>query len=100
MKIKAKIELSGANAGLVGLPLAPDNLANMKTVVQEKSVVTYFEADKIGSLIASVDDFLMNAKVAQEVAQEVVQEVVQEVAQEVVQEVGEGAEGRRKKKGV
>jgi len=72
MKIKAKIEISGASASLVAIPLMPDNMANMKTVIKERGAITYFEADKIGSLIASVDDYLMNAKVAQDVAEMVV----------------------------
>ncbi len=74
MKIKAKIEISGANADLVAIPLMPDNMDNMNTVIKEKGAVTYFEADKIGSLIASVDDYLMNAKVAQDMAELVVSE--------------------------
>jgi len=74
MKIKAKIEISEANADLVAIPLMPDNMDNMNTVIKEKGAVTYFEADKIGSLIASVDDYLMNAKVAQDMAELVVSE--------------------------
>lgn len=72
MKIKAKIRISGATADLVAIPLMQDNMATMKTVIKEKSVVTYFEAEKLGSLIASVDDYLMNAKVAQDMAKMVV----------------------------
>jgi hypothetical protein len=74
MKIKAKIEISEANADLVAIPLMLDNMDNMNTVIKEKGAVTYFEADKIGSLIASVDDYLMNAKVAQDMAELVVSE--------------------------
>jgi hypothetical protein len=44
-----------------------DNTARMKTVVTAERVVTCFEADKLGSLIASVDDFLMNARVARDI---------------------------------
>ena len=72
MKIKAKIEISGATADLVAKSLMPDNMNNMKTVIKENRVATYFEAEKIGSLIATVDDYLMNAKVAQEVVEMVV----------------------------
>ncbi len=77
MKIKAKIEISGATANLVAIPLMPDNMANMKTVIKERGAITYFEADKIGSLIVSVDDYLMNAKVAQDVAEMVVNEEIE-----------------------
>ncbi len=76
MKIKAKIEISGAKADLVAIPLMQDNMANMKTVVTENSAITYFEADKIGSLIASVDDYLMNAKVARDMVEMVETESV------------------------
>lgn len=77
MKIKAKIEISGANTDLVASPLMRDNMNNMKTVIKEKSAVTYFEADKIGSLIASVDDYLMNAKIAQDMVETVVSEEIE-----------------------
>jgi len=72
MKIKAKIEISGTTADLVAKSLMPDNMNNMKTVIKENRVATYFEAEKIGSLIATVDDYLMNAKAAQEVVEMVV----------------------------
>ncbi|MBE0516429.1 MAG: hypothetical protein IBX41_03420 [Methanophagales archaeon] len=74
MKLKAKIEISGENADLVAYPLMHDNMESMRTVVKDKSAVTYFEADKIGSLIASVDDYLMNAKVARDIVELVVDE--------------------------
>ena len=74
MKIRAKIEISGENADLVAYPVMHDNMESMRTVVKNKSVVTYLEADKIGSLIACVDDYLMNAKVARDIVQLVVDE--------------------------
>jgi len=74
MKIKAKIEISGENADLAAIALMHDNMDTMRTVVADKRVVTYFKADKIGSLIASVDDYLMNAKVAQEIVKLAVSE--------------------------
>ncbi len=67
MKIRAKIEIHGANAALAGVPLMQDNTARMKTVVTAERVITCFETDKLGSLIASVDDFLMNARVARDI---------------------------------
>jgi len=82
MRIKAKIKIRGTNADLVAVPLTLDNTNNMNTEIEEKSAVTYFEAEKIGTLIASVDDYLMNAK----------------VAQDMVLAVDEEAEGKRIKK--
>jgi len=78
MKIKARIKISGANAVLVAIPLMQDNMNNMETVIEEKSVETHFEATKIGSLIASVDDYLMNANVARDMIELVVNEAEEE----------------------
>ncbi|MHC1599930.1 MAG: KEOPS complex subunit Pcc1 [Candidatus Methanospirareceae archaeon] len=69
MKIKAKIKISGENADLTAIPLMHDNMDTMRTVVADKRVVTYLTADKIGSLIASVDDYLMNAKIARDIVE-------------------------------
>jgi len=74
MKLKAKIEISGEYADLIAYPLMQDNMANMRTIVRDTRAATYFEAPKIGSLIASVDDYLMNAKVAREIVELVVGE--------------------------
>jgi len=74
MKIKAKITISGENAELAVIPLIHDNTDTMKTVVTEKSAVTCFESEKIGSVIASVDDYLMNAKVAEDIVKLAVDE--------------------------
>ena len=72
MKIKAKIEMSGEHTELAAIPLLHDNTDTMRTIVTDKSAVTYFEVDKLGSLIATVDDYLMNAKVARDIVELVV----------------------------
>jgi hypothetical protein len=69
MKIKANIAIRGADADLVAIPLMPDNTDRIKTAIKEKSAVTAIEATKIGTLIASVDDYLMNAKVARDMVE-------------------------------
>jgi hypothetical protein len=38
----------------------------MRVELMEDKAVVYFKADKIGSLLSTVDDFLMNAKIAEE----------------------------------
>ncbi|HUV02305.1 MAG TPA: KEOPS complex subunit Pcc1 [Desulfobacteria bacterium] len=74
MKIKAKITISGENAELAAIPLMHDNTDTMKTAVTKRSAVTCFESEKIGSVIASVDDYLMNAKVAEDIVKLAVDE--------------------------
>ncbi len=68
MKIKGKLTFKGENAGeLVGIiakSLAPDNVPGIETDVEENCVTVVFEGDKVGSILASVDDYLMNAKIA------------------------------------
>ena len=45
--------------------LAPDNLRSMKSEISDSKISVYFQSEKIGSLIATVDDFLMNLKIAE-----------------------------------
>ena len=78
MKIKAKIKISGSKAYLVAIPLMPDNMNNMETVLEENSAETYFKATKIGSLIASVDDYLMNATIARDMIELVLNDAIRE----------------------
>ena len=44
--------------------MEPDNLGNITTEYKKDLVTTFFISEKIGSLIASVDDYLMNARIA------------------------------------
>ena len=64
MKIKARIEINDEHADLAAIPLMQDNTESMRTVVVDQRAITYIETEKIGSLIASVDDYVLNAKVA------------------------------------
>ena len=71
MRIKGRLTFKGENAGelvnIIAQSLAPDNVSEMETVVDENSVTVIFSADKIGTILASVDDYLMNAKIASDV---------------------------------
>ncbi len=68
MKIRGKLtfasEDAGKMAGIIALSLAPDNVPGMMTDVDEGSVTVNFSADKVGTMLSSVDDYLMNAKIA------------------------------------
>lgn len=46
--------------------LHPDNLPNMSTEITEGKMKIHIESEKITSLIAVMDDLLMNAKIAEE----------------------------------
>lgn len=68
MRIRGRLVFRGEEAGelvsIIAQSLAPDNVPGMETTVEEKSVIVTFRADRIGTLLASVDDYLMNAKIA------------------------------------
>ncbi|MCX9024475.1 MAG: KEOPS complex subunit Pcc1 [Candidatus Methanoperedens sp.] len=68
MRIKGKLTLKSEKAdelvNVIAQSLAPDNVSGMKTIVEGDSVTVMFEGDKVGTILASVDDYLMNAKIA------------------------------------
>ena len=74
MKITTNIEFKDEGAMQVAKrianSLAPDNLTNMRTEVKDDSVCIHINTEKIISLIATVDDLLMNAKIAEEIAED------------------------------
>lgn len=49
--------------------LRPDNLANMETIPAPDRVVTTLTGPALRSVIASVDDYLMNLLLAEEVCE-------------------------------
>ncbi|HVN66016.1 MAG TPA: KEOPS complex subunit Pcc1 [Methanomicrobiales archaeon] len=51
----------------VACALAPDNLASMRTRAGDGVVVTEIEGANLRSIIASVDDYLMNLAIAEDV---------------------------------
>lgn len=72
MKINCKIRFEGEGnsseyAKNVAYSLQPDNLPNMCTEVDEEGSTTYLHTGKITTLISTLDDFLMNAKIAEDV---------------------------------
>ncbi|WP_407355877.1 KEOPS complex subunit Pcc1 [Methanolobus sp. WCC5] len=74
MKITTTIEFKDEGAMQVAKrianSLAPDNLTNMHTEITEDAVSIHISTERIGSLIATVDDLLMNAKIAEEIARD------------------------------
>ena len=74
MRIKAGIKMKGEDACLVAGALMPDNVNNIKTELKEKdgSAIVHLEAPRIGTLIATMDDYLMNARVAQDMVRIVI----------------------------
>ncbi|MDY6966405.1 MAG: KEOPS complex subunit Pcc1 [Halobacteriota archaeon] len=54
---------------IIASSLMPDNLPNMENMIVDGTVVTDITNDRLSSLIATIDDYLMNAKVAEEICE-------------------------------
>jgi hypothetical protein len=71
MKITGTIEFpdpeSRESAARILRALSPDNLRSMESETSDERVAVRFSSEKIGSLLATVDDFLMNVKIGEEV---------------------------------
>jgi hypothetical protein len=62
------ITIGCPNASVIVDALAPDNLRNMTMHSTGASLVVEMSAPRLGTLISTVDDLLMNAKIACELA--------------------------------
>lgn len=66
MQIEGVITTVHRDAACVASALAPDNLRSMKTTASGDTVTTVIAGTQLRSVIASVDDYLMNLAVAQD----------------------------------
>jgi hypothetical protein len=66
MHIKGRITTGHRNAECVALALAPDNLRSMTTTADGDHVITMIEGTQLRSVIASMDDYLMNLTIAED----------------------------------
>jgi hypothetical protein len=73
MKITGTIEFSDPesrrSAARILKALSPDNLRSMESEISDGRVAVLFHSEKIGSLLATVDDFLMNVKIGEGIEQ-------------------------------
>ena len=56
----------GKQAETVAKAVQPDNLPNMSLVIDADRFRLQFSTEKIGTLLSTVDDLLMNIKIAEE----------------------------------
>ena len=66
MQIEGTITTRHGNAPCIAAALAPDNLHSMETKAEGDTVVTTITGTQLRSVIASVDDYLMNLAVAED----------------------------------
>jgi hypothetical protein len=65
MQIAGTITTVHENARCVAAALAPDNLRSMETKADGGTVITTITGTQLRSVIASMDDYLMNLAVAE-----------------------------------
>jgi len=66
MQIEGTITTLHTGAACVAGALSPDNLRSMETRAEGNRVVTTITGTQLRSVIASVDDYLMNLAVAED----------------------------------
>ena len=72
MKIEGKLTFKGERAeelvNIIARSLAPDNVPGIKTIIENDSVTVLFEGEKVGTILSSVDDYLMNATIVEKLS--------------------------------
>ena len=66
MQINGRIATVHRNAQCVASALAPDNLTSMTTTAEGDHVTTLLTGTQLRSVIASMDDYLMNLAIAED----------------------------------
>ena len=64
--IWTRLVFYGEIAGLVAGAIEPDNLSNMSLQTDTDRICLQFSTEKIGTLLSTVDDLLMNIKIAED----------------------------------
>lgn len=64
--IRTSLTFWGTQAKTVAEAVRPDNLPNMSLQIDVDCFRLQFSAEKIGTLLSTVDDLLMNIKIAEE----------------------------------
>jgi len=64
--IRTGLTFWGTQAEAVAEAVRPDNLPNMSLQIDGGSFRLQFSTEKIGTLLSTVDDLLMNIKIAEE----------------------------------
>jgi tRNA threonylcarbamoyladenosine modification (KEOPS) complex Pcc1 subunit len=62
----ARLTFWGKQSESVARAVKPDNLPNMSLQIDGERLCLQFSTEKIGTLLSTVDDLLMNIKIAEE----------------------------------
>jgi hypothetical protein len=64
--IAARLTFEGKDAEALGLAIGPDNLPEMVMKAEGEHLRFEFSVQKIGTILATLDDLLMNLRIAEE----------------------------------
>ena len=67
VKCRARLSVESCDARLIAQAIGADNLPYVKTRFEGGFVITDVEVDSVGSLLVTLDDILVNIKVANDV---------------------------------
>ena len=65
--MRATLTFHGKDAEALGRAIGPDNLPEMVMKADRESLNFEFSVQKIGTMLATLDDLLMNLKIAEEI---------------------------------
>ena len=72
MKIEGKLTFKSERADelvrVIARSLAPDNVSEMETVAEDNKATVTFKGNKVGTVLSSVDDYLMNATIVEKLS--------------------------------
>ncbi len=72
MKIRGKLTFKSDRAdelvNIIALSLSPDNVSNMETKITGDIAIVGFEGENVGTILSSVDDYLMNATIVEKLS--------------------------------
>jgi tRNA threonylcarbamoyladenosine modification (KEOPS) complex Pcc1 subunit len=66
-RCRARLSIASCDAKLIARSISADNLPYVRTRYEDGLVITEVDAGSIGSLLATLDDILVNIKVANDV---------------------------------
>lgn len=67
VKCKARLSVESCDSGFIARAIGADNLPYVKTRFEGGRVITDVEVGSIGSMLVTLDDILVNIKVANDV---------------------------------
>jgi hypothetical protein len=66
-RCKARLVIEAENAGFLERAIAADNKGFVEAFVEDSRLIAIVEAESVGSMLSTLDDLLVNLKVADEV---------------------------------